>query len=347
MDANRSQPFARPSINRRQFLKIVAAGSVSALALKLGLDSASSLDEVHETRLLMGTVVNITVLTGSTAAGQAALEAAFDRMQDLEKVLSRFQPDSQLSRLNRDGRLEGAAPALLTILDQALQVSKWSGGAFDVSVKPLVDLYLAAQREKAGLPESHEIEAALARVDYRQIGLEGSRVVLGLPGMGITLDGIAKGYIVDQGSQALKEHGFTSVTVEAGGDLYASNEKAAGDPWVFGVRSPRSESGEVIARLATANRAVATSGDYQQPFTADYRHHHILDPRTGYSSPGLSSVTVVSPGAALTDALATALMVMDVPSGLEMVRSIPETEALLVTKDLEVIQTGGFPLEQV
>lgn len=336
-----ASPNTQRPINRRQFLKIVAAGSLSAAALKLGWDRLSGMEEVADTRLLMGTLVNISVIDESAGKAREALEASFSRMQSLEQVLSRFLPDSQLSRLNRDGSLAEPDPALLSLLEQAIQVSRWSAGAFDVTVKPLVDLYFAAHENGGGLPGEDEIASALSRVDYRRIGLDRGRIVLGLPGMGITLDGIAKGYIVDRGAQALRELGFTQVIVEAGGDLYASDEKAPGVPWAFGVRSPRSEG--LIARLTTTNHAVATSGDYQQPFSADYRAHHILDPRTGHSAAALASATVVSGGAAQTDALATALMVMDVTEGLEMVRSLPDTEALLVTKDLQVIQTEGFP----
>ena len=104
--------------------------------------------------------------------------------------------------------------------------------------------------------------------------------------MGITLDGIGKGYIVDAGTAVLREHGFSNVLVEAGGDLMASGKKEAAQPWRVGVQPPRPQTDKVLARFNLNNQAAATSGDYMQPFSADLSQHHILDPRTGYSAPG-------------------------------------------------------------
>ena len=115
--------------------------------------------------------------------------------------------------------------------------------------------------------------------------------------MGITLDGIAKGYIVDEGVAVLKQAGFDNILVEAGGDLAASGLKEAALPWQIGIQAPRQGHSSLLGKFAVRDQAIATSGDYMQPFTPDLSQHHILDPRAGYSAPELASATVVAPSA--------------------------------------------------
>jgi thiamine biosynthesis lipoprotein len=206
-----------------------------------------------------------------------------------------------------------------------------------VTVKPLGGLYRRCQAEKAS-PPAAEIRRILEQVDYRQVVVEGERVTLARPGNAVTLDGIAKGYIVDQGIAELREHGYQAVIVEAGGDLHAAGERSPGDPWQIGVQSPRETRPGPLARLDVRDASVATSGDYQQPFTADLRQHHILDPRTGHSAPELASATITAPTATLADAVATAAMVLRPKDGCALVEGLPACAAYLVFKGLEVLE---------
>jgi thiamine biosynthesis lipoprotein len=160
--------------------------------------------------------------------------------------------------------------------------------------------------------------------------------------MSITLDGIAKGYIVDQGVAVLKDFGFQDVLVEAGGDLLASGEKSPSSLWKIGIKSPRQEQGGIIARFSIRDRAVATSGDYLQPFVRDLSQHHLLDPRTGYSSPRLASASVLAKTATFADGLATAVMVLGPEAGLALIEELSGCEAYLVTKNLQTFQSKGF-----
>jgi thiamine biosynthesis lipoprotein len=329
-------------LTRRQFLQIIAIGGVAGLVLKEELDELAGLDIVSETRLLMGTVVNLTIITTSTRRGREAISACLDRMVGLEMMLSRFQSNSQLSRLNRDGKLSNASLALIELLNHARQVSELSDGAFDITIKPLVDMYWQAAEDEKGLPTPEVIAETLKLVDYRQVEVMQDQVQLGKPGMAITLDGIAKGYIVDEGVAVLHERGFSNVLVEAGGDLLALGERRSGDAWQIGIASPRDTQPELLARISVHNNAVATSGDYMQAFSPDFSLHHIIDPHTGYSSSWLASATVTSPTAVLADALATTLMVVGPESGLKLLERFPGCEAYLVTKDLEAISSSGF-----
>jgi FAD:protein FMN transferase len=323
---------------RRDFLRIIAAGSVAGLtALKLGWDRTPQPEVVTETRLLMGTIINLTVVTTDADAGRQAIAACLGQMANLEAVLSRHQPESQLSRLNREGQLQDASPILTHVLGEAAQFSAMTGGAFDVSVKPLVDLY----QEVNGLPTKDAIQNVLPRVGYQQIVVDENNVSFSQPNMAITLDGIAKGYIVDQGLAVLQNHGFGDILVEAGGDLSTSGAKSA-RPWQIGIQSPRENGTRYMHTFSVANQAVATSGDYMQPYTDDLTAHHIIDPRTGYSVPELASATVVAASGIQADALATALMVMGAEQGRALVETTPDCEAYLVAKDLSIWHSSGF-----
>ena len=162
--------------------------------------------------------------------------------------------------------------------------------------------------------------------------------------MRITLDGIAKGRVVDGGVAALKSMGFTNILVEAGGDLLAYGAHPDGSYWKIGVVNPRPSAGHPwLTTISVEDRAVATSGDYQQTFTSDYHLNHIIDPRSGVSPAELSSATVIASSVTEADALATTLMVLGVADGLALVERLPGVEALVATKDLNIFKSAGFP----
>jgi thiamine biosynthesis lipoprotein len=332
-------------ISRRGFLRIVAAAGLGGFALDAALKAgeATPWPRRSTTRVLMGTIVTLTIVARDLDSSRVAASAALDRMSSLEQVLSHFIPGSQLSRLNRTGVLDDPDPDLVHVLRAAREVSVLTQGAFDITIKPVLDLYLAAQAQGDGLPAARAIRETLRLVDYRALEVFDGRVVLSEPGMQITLDGIAKGYIVDAGAQELMRHGMESVLVEAGGDLRAGAPKTPGEPWTLGIQAPREASGTLSAVFALGDQAAATSGDYIQPFTPDYRQHHILDPRTGESPPALSSATVVAPSANLADALATAVMVLGSQAGLQVVAGLPGCEASTIAKDMRRQQSPGFP----
>ncbi|MCB0047396.1 MAG: FAD:protein FMN transferase [Caldilineaceae bacterium] len=328
-------------ISRRNFLQIIAVGTVAGATAQFSAGVLTQTKSAGATRLLMGTVTNLTVISDDKAAAQTIIDATFNRMTALEEVLSRFKSESLLSQLNRSGQLDNAHPALLALIVQSRRLSERSGGAFDITVKPLVDLY---QRHQAAnsFPSQTEIAAVLEKVDYRKIRIDGKQVIFEQPGMSITLDGIAKGFIVDEGVKVLNDAGFENVLVEAGGDLLASGQKSAGEAWQIGVQSPRKSQPDILARLTIRNQAVATSGDYMQAFTHDLSHHHILDPRTGYSAPESASATVIAPSTMLADGLATTAMVLGPQMGISLINELPNCEACLVDKNLQQFTTANY-----
>ena len=191
------------------------------------------------------------------------------------------------------------------------------------------------------MPTPESVERAVDRVDYRALRFEEQGVQLDNDGMRITLDGIGKGYVVDRAVDVLRSRGFPNVLVDAGGDLVAGGEHGHGRPWRLGIRHPRGGLG-VQARFDTRDRAVATSGDYMQPFAENFSQHHILDPRSGRSAPELASCTVVAEDAVRADALATLVMVLGLRRGRSLLEDLPGCEGYLITKRLDVVRTSGF-----
>ena len=328
--------------SRRQFLQIMGLSAAGVAAWQLGIKPRfAGLAEVSVSRVLMGTVVNLTVVGEDEGATKTAVTATLDRMSHLESILSRHQTNSQLSQLNQNGQLDQPDAALVAVLGQALAISTLSGGAFDVTVKPLVDLYQNYQTRNE-LPPETAVLATLPLVNYQNLSISDDQIAFTQPGMAVTVDGIGKGYIVDEGTAVLREHGFQNVLVEAGGDLLASGQKNPDTNWQIGIQSPRPNGKQLLAKFGVENQAVATSGDYLQAYSADLRHHHILNPRTGYSAPDLASATVVASSAMLADGLATAVMAMPPQEALTLLGHVIACEGYLVTKHNEVFQTSGF-----
>ena len=314
-------------------------------AWQLGIKPrAAGLAEVFVSQVLMGTVVNLTVVGEDEDAAKTAVSATLAHMSHLESILSRHQANSQLSQLNQNGNLNQPDAALVTVLNQALTISTLSAGAFDVTVKPLVDLYQDYQTRNE-LPPKTAVLATLPLINYQNLKISNSQISFSQPGMAITVDGIGKGYIVDEGTAVLREHGFTNVLVEAGGDLLASGQKNPETNWQIGIQSPRQK--QLLAKFGVENQAVATSGDYLQAYSPDLRYHHILDPHTGYSAPSLASATVVAPSAMMADGLATAVMVMPPQEALTMLEQTTACEGYLITKNGDALQTNGFHAEQI
>ncbi len=333
---------ATKAIGRRQFLRMLGVSGIAGMMLKAGLDMASRTATVSDTRVLMGTVVNLTLVTTEPQAGWEAIAACMDAMACLEAIMSCHRPDSQIARLNRQGQLIGVDAHLEQVLREAKRVSALTDGAFDVTIKPLSDLYKTSLQANETLPADEAVHSVLELVSYRHLRIDDGVIAFARPGMGVTLDGIAKGYIVDQGVLVLQEHGFDNVMVEAGGDVLALGTNGNHAPWHLGIQPPREGGNGFLHTFSVTNRAVATSGDYMQPYTADFSTHHILDPRTGCSAPELASATVMAETGMLADALATALMVMGPARGLELIEALPACEAYLVAKDLTVWQSSGF-----
>lgn len=330
----------RGRLDRRRFLQLVAVAGVSAAGWRLGLFGGETLEVARRSLPIMGTVLNLAVYGRDRDQCQEGLVKTAGAMQALEAKLSRHMAESELAELNRSGRLANPSPELLEVLALSRDLYQRSSGAFDVTMLPLLRLHEATRGGEH--PENGSIAAARRLVSMDGVIRHEGGLRLAQPGMALTFDGIGKGYIVDRGVAELKKCGFAHVYVEAGGDLMVTGNKEGNTPWRIALRPPRPNGAAQPVVVEVSDKAVATSGDYLQAFTPDFAHHHIIDPRSGFSPPELASCTVTAPSVALADGLATALMVLGPKDGLELVAGIEGCQAYLVDKGLQVAHSRGF-----
>ncbi len=330
-------------LSRQQFLRITGVAGVS-LAFGGGLVKALLRQAVHrirETRVQMGTLVTVSVVHPDPATARRMVAAVFAEMERLESMLSRYRAGTFISQLNRDGVVHGAPIEVVHVVQTALEYSAITHGAFDVTVAPVLDLYRSSFDRTGAPPPESEVEEALSLVGYRHVFVDDGTIAFAKPGMSVTLDGIAKGYIVDQAVRVLTELGAERVLIDAGGDMGSVGERSPGEGWRVAIQHPRNEK-SYLGTLQLHGESVATSGDYLQYFTEDKRFHHILDPRTGTSPDHTSAVTIVTGTAMQADALATAIFVLGPQDGLRLLNQLEDVEGMIVTKGQDVFKSTGL-----
>jgi len=274
--------------------------AASALATAAG---CSEPPLYRQKQVMMGTFVEV------TSPDRRAAEIVFAEIKRIERILSKYDPASEVSRLNKNKEVK-AGPELLYVLERSRYFWRATDGAFDVTVAPLVDLWGFTDRDFRE-PSKKEIQKALAAVGMKKIIFKTGNPVVKfmLPETKIDLGAIAKGYAVDCAVAQLKKQGVTSCLINAGGDIYCLGVKS-GTPWQVAIQDPGKKGFQ--GQLALSDKAVATSGDYEQFFSVGgKRYSHILNPRTGYPVQArVASVTIVADDCLTADALATAAMVL-------------------------------------
>jgi len=284
--------------------------------------------KISASRPSMGTRVTVTALHPSRDLAEEALGRAFQEMDRVVGLLNRYDPSSALSFLNAEGTIRDPPPELRVVVSGALRFHEASGGAFDPTVRPLVDLLRGRMGER-GAPPRPELLEALSLVDARKVKLRRRAIRFDRPGMGLTLDGIAKGYVVDRMAESLAGDGLADFLIDAGGDIRSAGRREDGGPWRVAVQDP-DKAGDFPDVLALGDGAVATSGSYEAYFDRDRTRHHIVSGRTGTSPQRVRSVSVVAPTTLAADALATAVFVMGPRAGMALIDSLSQCACLVV-----------------
>lgn len=275
--------------------------------------SNDTMFEVSATKFLMGTQVDLRVQHRSVQQARLACYQAFREMERIENLLSSRLDSSDIARINRHA---GRAPVKVTgetlaLLQRALAYGEKTNGLFDITIGALTRLWGFDESSEIRLPDIDRLTALRRHVNYRKLVLDsraGTAMLLDSLAQ-VDLGGIAKGYAIDRAAAVLLENGIKHFLVNAGGDIFASGEKAAGQAWRVGIRHPR-QAGALLAKLEMRDGAIATSGDYERFLLINgQRYHHILDPRTGFPAPYAQSVTVIAPTAEEADVWATALFI--------------------------------------
>jgi thiamine biosynthesis lipoprotein len=317
----------------------LALGGMTALR-HLGRDDRSASDAaVTRQSWALGSDVSMTVLGLSSNRAERALDAAFADLEAVEQVMSLYRQDSQLCKLNHHKVLDRPHPYLVEVLATAEQTSRQTDGAFDITVQPLWQLFAASQKQ-GRLPGEPEIAAARRCVDWRAVECSPDRIRFRAPVKAITLNGIAQGFAADRALAALRAHGVEHALVNTG-EIGCVGVKPDGRGWTAGIQHPR-EPDAFVSLAALRGRSLATSGDYETAFAADFSKNHIFDPRTGESPGELASVSIAAPTAMQADALSTAAMVLGPRRTLDLIARLPDVDALLVLKDGRVLRTAGF-----
>jgi FAD:protein FMN transferase len=287
--------------------------------------------QLSRSRILMGTVVEISVHGADPGRLEAAVTTAFAEMARIERLMQPAGEGSDVARLTASTQGAEVAPETAAVIALGQQVAAASGGAFDMGLGRLKALW-GIESEAPRVPTPEEIRQALAGTGPDGLRLTDRRVEKASPELAVDLGAIAKGYAIDRASEILRRAGVESASINAGGDIRLIGERD-GRPWRIAIQHPR-DAGRELAMLELADVAVVTSGDYERFFEKDGdRYHHIFDPRTGYPAGRCQSVTVVTPSAALADALSTAVFVLGPEEGLTLLRHFPEAESLIVAAD--------------
>jgi thiamine biosynthesis lipoprotein len=307
--------------------------------------------EIRRSRLMMGTVVEI------VAGGQApdkldtAVNAAFAEIERLDKLLSRHNPGSDVSRLSQSSKGGEVAIETAEVIALGLDVARRSGGAFDLTLGRLKSLW-GFDQETPSVPDRKVLSGTLAGIGPTALFLDGQQVNKRAPQLQVDLGGIAKGYAVDRAIIVLRQHGVTSAAVNAGGDMYLLGQRPqrAKHPerfWRIGLQHPRQKDA-VLETVQVRDRAVVTSGDYERFFEQDgIRYHHIFDPQNGFPARSCQSVTIIADSVALGDALATAVFVLGPEAGLLLLTQYPQAEGLIVAADGTLYSSPGWTHYQV
>lgn len=285
----------------------------------------------------MGTRVTIVLYAADEQAAEQAFDAAFARFAAVDRALSDYDPESELSRLSRQSPTPAPVAVsgdLWRVLSKSRQMSERSGGAFDVTIGPLSRLWRQARRQRE-LPADEALAEARQAVGYQAIHLhpETQSVELTKPRMRLDLGGIAKGYGVDVALAALRKQGIVSALVDAGGDLAASDSPPDKPYWTVGVRAVRRD-GEPTHFLKLANSAVATSGDAWQYLELDgVKYSHIIDPKTGLGLTERSGVTIIARDCMTADACASAVSVLGPDAGRHLIESSRGIAGMIATAE--------------
>lgn len=303
-------------IGRRPFLKLAAGGLAGVGALAGGwsiINRDRNLFHIRRERTLMETSVSVNVFCDDLKVATRAIDASFTGMEAAIATLSRFDPKSPVSRLNREGHLAEVPADLRTVVGRALEISAHTDGDFDITVAPVLDYFYGLSRPVVLSPAMARVVAERkALIGYRAVQLNGQGLRFAHPGMTVTLDAVAKGFVVDQGIATLRQAGIERALVDAGGDLRAITGSNPDHFWNVGIVDPLHPD-KVAAVVRLQNSALSTSGNYQVFFSADRRLFHIVNPHTGYSPDGYSSITVVAHEVMEADALSVAAFSMELP----------------------------------
>ncbi|WP_018249694.1 FAD:protein FMN transferase [Orenia marismortui] len=311
----------------------------------LGCSAKNTKNSTFKSDYKMGTIVQLKVYGKGV---NAIVKSSFNLIDELEQEMSLNIEDSEINQVNKFAGIKGVNVSHDTyqVINKALNYAKLSQGYFDPTIGPVVKLW-GIGSENQRVPSKDELADKLKLVDYQLVKLnpETQNISLTREGMILDVGGIAKGYAADEVIELLKSQGIKSAYISLGGNVSVLGTKPDGSNWKVGIQDPKAKNrGEILGIVKVKNKTVVTSGNYERYFIEDgVRYHHILNPQTGYPARnGVISATIIAESSFDADALSTAVYILGVRKGMELISQLDGVEVILVTEENEIYITDNL-----
>lgn len=339
-------PKMTRQMSRRAFLSLTGALSLGVATVGIPLPTEAvqfnrTLYKVSKSQLGMGTFINMIAFHPSKGEAEEAMGRAFDEINRLTSLMTRFQSTSYIGHLNTTGSLKGAPSEVMEVLRSSLRYHTISQGAFDITVMPIVDLYQHSFQANNAPPSPQALKETMDRVGSQYLKMTKDSVVFARSGVEVTLDGIAKGYIIDRAMDLLRQQNIQHALINAGGDIVVHGGKGEGKPWSIGIQDPWNRK-RYVDVVTLNSGAIATSGNYEVFFDREKLFHHLILPNKGTPAPSIASVSIQAANAMEADALATTAYVMGPDKGYQFIKQFRGVEGLIIKNRKHKILSSGW-----
>lgn len=295
--------------------------------------------------VLMGSNFRITVVDSDELTAEQHINAAIEEIRRIEYLISDWIPTTPLSQVNQNAGIKPVVvpTELIEVTQRAIKYSQMTQGAFDITFAAMDSIWKFDGSMEA-IPSQESIAHAIRNIGYQNIQIDEEKSTLFLPktGMKMGFGSIGKGYAAEKAKELLKKLGTNAAIVDASGDMAMYGTQISGDPWKIGIQNPvKTQKWADI--LAITSGAVTTSGDYQKYiYIGEKRYAHIINPKTGWPSSGLTSVTIVGPDAEIANVFSTAIMVLGAEEGKKLLKNYPHYAGLFITDNGKIIRTKNY-----
>ena len=306
-------------------------------------------DVFYKTTKLMGSRFDLTVVAKDSTEGKKYIDTAIAEITRIEKLISSWDANSQTSKINQNAGIKAVKvdKELFDLIARSITISTLTDGAFDISYASM-DKVWQFDGSMTQMPTEQEIQKSVEKVGFQKIILDPKNhtVFLTQKGMKIGFGAIGKGYAADKTKKLLMEMGVSAGIINASGDMNTWGKQPDGKDWTVALTNPMNKN-KAFALLPLKQGAVVTSGDYEKyVIFNDVRYAHIINPKTGYPSQGIISVTVFAPSAELADALATSIFVMGIEVGLDRINQIPNVECIIIDTEGHIHQSENIKINE-
>lgn len=297
---------------------------------------------------MLGSPFEVTVVANDTIQANKYLDMAVAEVSRIENLISDWIPTTPISKVNQNAGIQPikVPNEVFELVERSIKVSELTSGAFDISYASMDKVWKFDGSMKE-MPSPETIKNSVAKIGYKNIILDKNNetIFLKYKGMKIGLGGIGQGFIADKIKDLLYKNGCTAGIVNVSGDINAWGKQPDGKPWVIGIINPLNKN-KVFATFPLVDSAVETSGNYEKYVVFDgKRYSHIIDPRTGYPTAGITSVSVFAKKTEIADALATGVFVLGVEVGLDLINQLKGIECVIVDDKGKIFTSDGIDIK--